>query len=375
MSFSHFLALALLFISFFVSTARAENEAQFPEANSIKIGAILSLSGDCADVGELTRKGLELASSEINSHGGILGRSVEFVVEDTKESNSINAVTAFQRILLNKEIRFLFGPSCTPAGLAVAPVAAKHPEILLISPSIGLREFNEAGPNIFKLWPYDEDGPRLLAEFAIEQNWRSAAVFSSQQAWELAQGRFFSVAFEKLGGKITEKVEPIQSINDLKTEAMKLIRSKPDVIVLTNYLQFDIAARELERQGWKGPKIASLMTGEKILSAAGALEGTVSYGYPPASPSYLDLFQKKFGREPWSISSDTAYDALTLLAKVINEKKSLSPELIAGELRKVRDYRGASGVFSIDEKGGVLRTPILYVVKGNHNVALETSAR
>lgn len=343
--------------------AIVSTKAAFADAGTFPIGAIVSLSGDCADVGDVSRKGLELAAEEVNASGGILGKKIQLTVEDTKETSSINAVTAFKHITLNPELHYLIGPSCTPAGLAVAPIAAKLPNIILASPSIGLRQFNEAGENIFKLWPYDEDGPKLLAKYAIEKGWKRVAIFSSQQAWEQAQGNFFAAEFRKLGGEVVAKVEPLQSEHDLRTEAMKLVRSDPDFVLLCDYIQFDIAAQELVRQGYKGPKLSTLMTAEKVELAKGALEGTVAYGYEPASPVFVERYTKKYGQAPNSIGADNAYDALHLIARAINEVGADNPQMVRKKLREVKNYPGASGVFSIDGHGGVVRSPILFVVE------------
>ena len=45
----------------------------------IKIGALLCLSGECAEPGQNALRGIELASKEINAQGGVLGRKIEVV--------------------------------------------------------------------------------------------------------------------------------------------------------------------------------------------------------------------------------------------------------------------------------------------------------
>lgn len=336
-----------------------------------QIGALLDLTGVCADVGNLSRKGIELAIEEINQGGGILGRQVQLVIEDGRETNSINAVTAYKRLTLNSNLHFIIGPSCTPAGIAVAPLVAKNSNVLMISPSIGLRQFNEAGDNIFKLWPYDEDGPKLLAQYAWDKGWKTASIFSSQQTWEEAQGNFFAAAFEKLGGKILEKVEPVPGEPDLQSSALRLVRSKPDFVLLTNYTQYENASKELKKQGFKGPSLSALMTEEKVGLSGGALEGNVTFGYAPSLPDFVDRFSKKFGKKPWGISSDTAYDAVHLIANAINSAKAEDPKIIGGKLLELKDFPGASGTLSFDQEGGVLRKPILYVARGSKLEPLE----
>lgn len=328
------------------------------------IAALLSLTGDCADVGDLSKKGIELAIKEINAEGGILGRPVKLILEDSNESNSINAVSAYRRLLLNSNIHFLIGPSCSPAALAIAPIAAKNPDVILFSPSVGQREFNETGDNLFKLWPYDEEGPKLLAEYANKKGWKKVAIFSSQQSWEQSQANFFENEFKKLGGKILAKVEPLTSDSDLKSSALKLVHSNPDFIFLSNYTKYEIAAKELHKQGFKGPKLSSLMSEEKIKLAAGTLDETVSYGYQPPTKDFEQNFELMHGNKLWGLSADTAYDITKLYSKTINSAKSDDVLLVRKMLKDIQDYSGASGKFSIDSKGGVSKKPILFQVKG-----------
>ena len=97
------------------------------------------------------------------------------------------------------------------------------------------------------------------------------------------------------------------------------------------------------------------------------------YGYEPPQRKFLERFTKKYGKEPWSIGADTAYDALMLVAQTINHAKTDDPILVRRQLLEVRNYAGASGVFSIDAHGGVQRSPILSQVRGNALVPLRAS--
>jgi branched-chain amino acid transport system substrate-binding protein len=336
----------------------------------LKIGVALSLSGDCADVGSDSLKGLRLALEEINQAGGILSRQVELVVEDTKESSSVNAVTAFKKLTDNKELQFIIGPSCSSAALALAPIARKLPSILMISPSVGVRDFVTGSDNIFKLWPYDEDGPRLLAQFASKKNWRKVAIISSQQAWELAQGNFVADAVVSFGGEVVAKVETLPSEPNLKGVITPILRRNPNVIVLTNYLQMDRAAIELAKQGYKGPVLTSLMTDEKIKLADGKLENSISYGYPPAAPEFLEKFEARFGSKPTSVGADTSYDALVLLKETIVKTQTFDVEVIKKTLRDAHEFMGASGKFSLDSSGGAIRVPQLFKVVGEQKIQL-----
>lgn len=105
------------------------------------------------------------------------------------------------------------------------------------------------------------------------------------------------------------------------------------------------------------------MTGDAVKLADGALEGVVSYGYEPSSPGFVARFREKYGKEPWSVGADTAYDALHLYARAVHEAGADSTPLVAKRLLEVRQYEGASGKLSLDSKGGVIKEPVLFRVK------------
>ena len=81
-------AVAIALVTFFVLRGKEE---------TITIGAILSLSGSGGDMGDETREGMLLAIEEVNSRGGVNGKKIELIVEDS-ETNPERGEEAFNRI-------------------------------------------------------------------------------------------------------------------------------------------------------------------------------------------------------------------------------------------------------------------------------------
>src|SRR3990167_8003750 len=84
--------MSLLSLAF---TGTAISESQ---PGSVKIGAVLPLTGDSAAWGEQGKYGIELAVEEINSKGGINGKNLEVVYEDSQAIPK-NAVTSIQKLI------------------------------------------------------------------------------------------------------------------------------------------------------------------------------------------------------------------------------------------------------------------------------------
>lgn len=352
--FTYFTTILTIFLQ--TPLAISENMQQ-----ELKVGALLCLSGGCAEWGSNALKGIELAAKEINSNGGVLGKKIKILAEDTKEAtNGAQAVTAFKNLSRDNDIKYFLGPTWTAGGLTVAPLAKKRKDIIIISPSLGIKEFNETADNIFNLWPHDEYASRAIAAFAVKK-WRKAAVFSSQSPWENKQGEVFIEEFKKLGGEITTVQTPLPTSTDLRTESTLIKQTNPDVVFLTF---FDGSASfQLRQSGYKGPMLSILIDDTRLKAANGSLDGTIFTKYKPPSDDFERKFTAEYGIKP-GVASDTGYDALNLLNKSISDSKTLDTDKVKVALQN-SDYNGASGHITFDPLGGVNKKPLLYIVKGD----------
>lgn len=356
------LAVYIIPAVFFCSLLALLSENQAPKPNELRIGALLCLTGECAEWGTNSLDGIRLAVEEINNSGGLLGRKLAVDVQDSGEGESAGkAVSALRSFGKMPEGRFIIGPSWTPAGLAIAPVAAKEKGLILMSPSLGVEDFNETADNIFNIWPHDSIATRKLAEFAYELGLRRVGIFSSEQPWEMKQGQTFAKEFERLGGIVLALVEPLPSEKNLKTEVLKLLAKQPEFIFFANFGQMGVAAKELARAQYSGRKFAILMDETQIKVAQGALEDVIYAGYPDASAEFQKKYQQRYGKQP-GITADTGYDAVHLYVQAILQAGSFEQSKIQTRLQRLV-FDGASGRIIFDAEGGVKKAPVLYQVR------------
>ena len=78
-------------------------------AEPLKIGVVASLTGPAALGGRYTIEGAKLAAEEVNKTGGVLGRPIELVIEDTQTTNP-GVVLAFSKLAGDKDIPAFIGP-------------------------------------------------------------------------------------------------------------------------------------------------------------------------------------------------------------------------------------------------------------------------
>lgn len=282
--------MRLIILILLILTASACTNRERESGEIIRIGALLCQSGGCAEAGRNSKRGIEIALEEIQKSDN---KKISVILEDSQETNPAKAVNAFYS-LKQKGIKIFIGPSWTPAGLALAPIIKKDPTLLLISPSVGVPDFNRTANNIFSFWPYDFVASQELAKYAIKQGWHRAAIFSSLQPWEKAQGDAIAKTYQDLDGIICEHIEHLPLETDLKVESLKVVACKPEVIFFTNYFSRGFAAKEINKLGYKGAKLSVYMSEEQVKQAQGALDDAIyTSAYKPQgifAKKYLNLY-------------------------------------------------------------------------------------
>src|SRR5690606_8061316 len=95
------------------------------QADSLKIGTILSTTGPAAFLGEDMKAGMEIAIDEINANGGINGTPVEWVVYDA-ESQTNKALVSTRRLLAQDKVDIIVGGgNMSGIALAMVPLTAQ----------------------------------------------------------------------------------------------------------------------------------------------------------------------------------------------------------------------------------------------------------
>lgn len=331
----------------------------------LKLGSILILSGDGASWGEAARNGIAMAVEEINKADGINGKQIKVITEDDKADPKL-ALSAFRKLTESDGVKFIVGTSWSLTGLPLVKPADEN-KIVMISPSLGLKEFNEGSKYLFNTYPHDNILSGYLADLVYKDGRRKVALFGAQDPWVKDQTKTFKDKFESLGGKITFLTEPLTSSKDVRTDVAKL-KSNPgiDAVVMTTngYSLTALNAQAMERFGIKLP-IYSISTDKKILADCGkACDGMIMLSFLTPTPEFASKYKTKFNREV-EIGADSAYDAVMLLVQAFKATKSESPEIVQAYLNNIKSYHGASGSLIADGKGGFVKAYVTDIIQNS----------
>lgn len=92
----------------------------FAQSNTIKIGAVLPMSGGLEIYGKQGVQGASMAVAEINEAGGVLGRKFELIIEDNKSDTRLS-VEKLQKLVFQDKVHAVLGPVTSANRNAMVP--------------------------------------------------------------------------------------------------------------------------------------------------------------------------------------------------------------------------------------------------------------
>lgn len=318
----------------------------------IRIGSISILTGEGASWGTAAKNGLSMAVDEINDKGGILGKKIVVDYQDD-QGDPKTTISVFRHLVDNVGVKFIIGPTwarcATPL---IKEIDSK--QIIVISPSVGMAEFNESSDFIFNTWPHDYISSQGLADFVYNKGHRNVALVGAEDPWVKEQTANFKKRFVELGGKIVFQTELLPGTTDLKTIALKLAKTKGvDSYVSTTdgIVIGSLVAKSLKQLAFDLPKYSVTIDQSAIDAAGGGFEGLEFPTSLTPTEGFKKRYEEKFKINP-EIGADTAYDAMMMIAQSITEVDSINTVEISKNLLKVKTYQGESGYLKADGKGG-----------------------
>lgn len=165
------ICLLLIFLFLFHVTTYASKEP-------IKIGAILSITGPASFIGEPEKNTLLLLADQINKAGGINGRPVQVIIEDSK-SDETQAVLSAKKLIERDKVVAIIGPSTTGESMAVIPIVtqAKIPMISLAAGTAITEPVSERYW-IFKTAQYDRSAVEAIYRYMQKKGIKKVGILT-----------------------------------------------------------------------------------------------------------------------------------------------------------------------------------------------------
>lgn len=288
----------------------------------IKIGFIGPLTGDLANIGSNTKAAVEIASEEINGAGGVNGRSLEVIYEDSQCSPA-KSVSAANKLISVDKVVAIVGDTCSSATLAIAPIA-EQAKIPLASYASTAATISSAGDFIFRTVPSDLFQSSFAAKYAFETlGKKKVAIVYVNNEWGLGLEKGFSDAFKQAGGEVALSEGYDATSKDLRALMSKVKAAKADILYfLAMPGPAETGIKQARELGLTIPILgADPLEDITIWNNAGKAGEGVMFTTIGTSPSeeFKTKMKAKVGSDEIIYSGPYAYDALKIFAKVIGE--------------------------------------------------------
>ena len=345
-------------------------QARAQGGGTIKLGFTAALTGPFNEFGEGIRRGAELAVTEANRQGGVLGRQVELAEVLDDQLVPDRAVQNMRRILDNKEIVGLMCPSGSGPTLAIVDMVQAD----------GRPIINPQAQTPSIVYPNGPDKPPRPNVFSVSI---SNTVEAEKLAIVLAGFSRVGIVHESTGYGVTgaELVKQeilakrrdarvtVESYNqraqDMTAQLVRVQRAGAEALLVIGLgADFAVIRRNMSRLNINPALFGTVgaVTVPYLEGAGDLVVGTKAASYivlgrrpmPPATQKFVDLYRAKYGTDRWygpdaanpliSLANTVAcgYDCIGLMMDAIRRAGSTDKAAVTRALDTTTGYAGAS---------------------------------
>jgi len=343
------------------------------------IGAILSVTGGASFLGEPERNTAKMVEEWVNAAGGIQGRPLKVIVEDTK-SDEGQAVLAVRKLLEKDKVAAIVGPSTTGESMAVVPIMEKAQTPLIscaaalsiVTPKEELDRLLSAKtlemPKKQNKWIFKSPQTDASAVEAIYDHMKKKGIskiaiitvtagFGDTGRQELKRVALYYgisiVADERYGPKDSDMTAQLTKIKG--TDAQAVVNwsiGPPCVIVTKNWKQLDMKIPLYQSHGFGSKRYLELAGGaaEGVICPLGrvVVAEKIKADHPQKAVvmKYKTEYEKRFKAEV-STFGGHAYDAIYMMVDALKAAGPNKSKIRDYLETKIKNWPGTGGVFNI----------------------------
>ena len=332
--------------------------------DAIKIGGIAPLSPPGGvQTGESLRDGMKVAVDELNAAGGLLGKPVELIVEDTSGVPE-KGVAAFERLTTKENVVAVTGSAHSAVCAAVGPVAHKYSIAFIAGECWSDNVTGAQIPEVFRITVANSLVYSVAADWVKAVGFKNIAIIGENSDWGLGVIDVFKNNLEGTGAKVTSFTAE-RTITDFTPQLLQLKNAdpKPDLFI-AGFTGAGLL--QMLRQAYD---LGLAPTKETAIFAAGAdvlepefwktmgKDGTYVIGNPaglpgkpdtPLSRTFAAAYQESTGRPANSVAME-GYDGIMVIAEAIKAAGSADRGKITEALRNLK-WEGTRGTIYFPAK-------------------------
>ena len=321
MKFKTTLVLATLALGSGISMAQ-----QGVGKTEVTLGSIQDLSGPLAGFGKQARLGMMLRVDEINEQGGINGRKLKLIIEDSGYDPK-KAVLAAQKLVNQDKIFMMVGHLGTAQNLAAMPVQFDK-NVINFFPITAAREMYEPFHKLkysFAATYYDQirtTAPKLIKD----KNIKKVCTLYQDDEFGLEVMRGGEAGLKTIGMEFAEKTSYKRGATDFSSQVARMKASGCEMVVLGTIIRETIGAiGESRKTGFNPLFLGSSASYTDLIHKLGGPAMNGLYATMTVQNPYLDeasqpirfwanKYKTKFNEDP-TVFSVYGYNIIDTFAK------------------------------------------------------------
>lgn len=348
----------------------------------VLIGVTGPLTGQYAQYGAQWKRGFDLALDEINADGGINGRPLQYVFEDS-QSDPRQTINIARKFVADERIVVEIGDFSSAASMAASPIY-QAAGLVQFGFSNSHPDFTKGGDYIWSNAVNQKDEMPLLADFVRDLGLKRVAALYINSDWGRTAKDLLAEAVTKRGGTMVGSEGYLADEKDFRSAIVRLRGANPDSIALISYYPDGAQlTRQIRQAGITQPIVAGgSIYSPKFLELGGEAVNGVLTTVPffpedprPSVQKFVKSFVAKYGGEPDAYNG-RAYDTMILLASVMRQFGTDRKAIKEG-LGKIKDVPSVVfGTVKFDPETRRVADPFVsrLVVKGGKFTAWDSGS-
>jgi len=312
-----------------------------------------------------------MAIEEWNAKGGVLGRKIEAVVEDS-QCTPDPAVNAANKVIDQDKVHYIIGEVCSKASIPISEIAEAKGVVQIsptsTNPDVTLKADGSTKKYIFRACFIDPFQGLVMAKFAQGKGYKTAFImFDQGNDYVRGLAEAFEKSWTEAGGTVVGKETYTSQDTDFSAILAKVAESKAEVLFLPDYYNIvNLVAAQAKEKG-----VTSVMMGgdgwdSPDLDAKASDGGFFSNHYSPEDTrakvvDFVKAYNTKYGATPDALAA-LAYDATYLLLTAIEKAGTDDATKVAEALAAI-ELEVVSGKVSFDKPHNPIKAAAVLHVK------------
>ncbi len=308
----------------------------FAQSDVIQIGVPTGITGNWSALGAQIQRACKLFEKHTNSQGGIDGRRISFVYEDT-QGDPAACVRKVSELVEGRNIKLITGIISSGESLAVMPrLEAWNALYLATISGTGTLTGSNYVPNAFRTTVSGPMRARTIAHWLEKSNEKKFFTIAQDYAWGKSSLETFEGLLKKMNKESVGNVLTPLGTKDYSSYITRIRQANPEVLYVA--MSGDDATAFLKQAGQYRltkrmqivTEVLDLLNTRPLGDAGLGLTGVSQYNYSYDAPTNVDfvrLFRAEYNDIPDTWEGST-WQSLMLLAEAIRRAKSTDTKAV-----------------------------------------------